>query len=154
MSEAMEYLPASQRLVSARDIVMGAAASRDWQPQHHDHDHALAMSLPGIIMNAPTQAGWFHGFAMQWAGPGARIGRWKLRMRESICPGMELVISGCVTRREAAPAGCEWVWLDLAMVAAGQHKSTMKLVICIPREPKQTCWAISDAEWQVPLLSE
>ena len=29
-------LPPLRRIVSARDIAMGAAASRDWQPQHHD----------------------------------------------------------------------------------------------------------------------
>lgn len=47
-------LPPLRRIVSARDITMGAAASRDWQPQHHDIAHAQGMKLPDIIMNAPT----------------------------------------------------------------------------------------------------
>ena len=43
-------LPVTRKLVS-----MGAAASRDWQPQHHDPDWARKAGLPDIIMNNYTQ---------------------------------------------------------------------------------------------------
>ncbi|MDD3800420.1 MAG: hypothetical protein PHE36_14720, partial [Novosphingobium sp.] len=71
MSAAGERLLPVVRTVSARDIVMGAAASRDWQRQHHDIAYAREMNLPDVIMNAPTQTGWLHAYAMSWAGPGA-----------------------------------------------------------------------------------
>lgn len=127
-------LPAVTRTVSARDIVMGAAASRDWQPQHHDADHARAMKLPGIIMNTPTQTGWFHGYLLEWAGNDARIGRWKLSMIRPICPGMEVTLNGTVTASQAAACGGEWLWLELSMTAQGELASTMRVVLLVPEE--------------------
>lgn len=129
MSAAHQTLPAVTRMVTARDIVMGAAASRDWQPQHHDADHARAMNLPGIIMNTPTQTGWFHGYLLQWAGPGAWIGRWKLSMMRPICPGMEVTLNGAVTASQPAVCGGEWLWLDLSITRQGGLASTMKIVL-------------------------
>ena len=74
-------------------------------------------------------------------------------MLEPICPDTELALSGVVTQREKGPSGLDWAWLDLAIVAGAQHKSTMRLVIAVPAAPDQTGWAISDEEWQVPPLS-
>lgn len=141
-----EHLPPRQRTLSARDIISGAIASRDWQPQHHDHGHALAMNLSGIIMNAPTQTGWFHGYAMQWAGERARIGRWRLKMLRPLCPGMTVHLSGQVTRT-LAPG---WVWLDLRMDAADERHSAMQLLLCRPVEPDFSCWETDD--WTCPPL--
>ena len=134
MTTERTILPAVTRTVSARDIAMGAAASRDWQPQHHDADHARAMNLPGIIMNTPTQTGWFHGYLLEWAGPRARIGRWKLAMLRPICPGMDVTLSGTVTASEPAACGGEWLWLDLAITAQADLRSTMKVVLLLPEE--------------------
>ncbi|MCP5395242.1 MAG: hypothetical protein H6918_00655 [Sphingomonadaceae bacterium] len=152
MSDFAQTLATLSRVVTARDIVMGAAASRDWQPQHHDHDHALAMNLPGIIMNAPTQTGWLHGYALQWAGQGARIGRWRLKMNRPVCPGMTVNLGGTVTQRKPAWDGFEWVWLDLEMWTSGEVCSSMAMLLCRPNEPNRTALAIGDAEWVCPAL--
>lgn len=132
MSAVRQTLPDATRMVTARDIVMGAAASRDWQPQHHDADHARAMNLPGIIMNTPTQTGWFHGYLLEWAGRNARIGRWKLSMLRPICPGMTVTLSGTVIANQAAAKGGNWLWLDLAITGQGEICSTMKVVLHQP----------------------
>lgn len=132
MSAVRQTLPDATRMVTARDIVMGAAASRDWQPQHHDADHACAMNLPGIIMNTPTQTGWFHGYLLEWAGRNARIGRWKLSMLRPICPGMTVILGGTVIANQAAAKGGNWLWLDLAITAQGETCSTMKVVLHQP----------------------
>lgn len=125
-----EVLAPQLRTVTARDIAMGAAASRDWQPQHHDNAHARAMNLPDVIMNTPTQTGWLHAYALRWAGPAARIGRWSLAMLRPICPGMEVMLTGKVTHR--APAGsCDWCWLDLAMEVGGTAHSRMQVLLAL-----------------------
>lgn len=132
MNGAGEMLPPLVRTVTARDIVMGAAASRDWQPQHHDGAYAGEMNLPGIIMNTPTQTGWFHSYALKWAGSAARIGRWKLTMLRPVCPGMTVSLGGTVSTRRCAPSGGEWCWLDLAMTASEEALSRMRVLLLIP----------------------
>ena len=36
-----DELPVLQKDVSATTVVLGALASRDWRPMHHDHDFAV-----------------------------------------------------------------------------------------------------------------
>jgi acyl dehydratase len=146
MSGPIETVPREGRLVTAFDIVMGAAASRDWQPQHHDADHARAMNLPGIIMNAPTQTGWFHAVVMSWAGREARIRRWKLRMLRPVCAGMRVELGGAVTGRQPAAPGLEWCWIDLSMEDRGEVLSTMRLVLIRSTESAGT---LPDTEWKL-----
>lgn len=139
MSETLPPLPPlapRTRMVTARDVVMGAAASRDWQPQHHDIGYAQGMKLPDIIMNAPTQTGWFHAYAMDWAngwgGPGTQIARWRLKMRRPICPGAEVTFSGAVTRHETGVQGVNWVWLNLRSDSGDELLSNMVILLSKP----------------------
>jgi acyl dehydratase len=44
--------------VSRADLVRYAAATRDWNPIHWDHDAAVAAGLPGVIAHGLLQAGW------------------------------------------------------------------------------------------------
>ena len=85
------FLPVTRKLVS-----MGAAASRDWQPQHHDPDWAREAGLPDIIMNNYTQAGLISRFVTDWSGPSGRIGRLRFAMRRPLCPVGNLTIRGAV----------------------------------------------------------
>lgn len=132
MSETLPPLTPRTRTTTARDVVMGAAASRDWQPQHHDIGYAQEMKLPDIIMNAPTQTGWFHAYAMDWAGPGAQIARWRLKMRRPICPGAEVTFSGTVMRHESGVQSVNWVWLDLRSDSGGELLSSMVILLLKP----------------------
>ena len=129
MSGGSETLPVQVREVTAFDIIMGAAATRDWQPQHHDADHARAMNLPGVIMNTPTQTGWFHAYAMAWAGEVATVRRWKLKMLRPICPGTRIALHGTVVKRQLAEGAGEWVWLQLSMSDDQGPCSTMRLLL-------------------------
>jgi hypothetical protein len=46
--------------VSATTIILGALASRDWRPMHHDRDFAQKRNgVRDIFMNTPNQAAWF-----------------------------------------------------------------------------------------------
>lgn len=152
MTEACEALPTVTRTVTARDIVMGAAASRDWQPQHHDEAYARSMNLPGIIMNTPTQTGWFHAYVMDWAGPAARIARWRLRMLRPVCADVSITLSGGILQRQAAEPGFEWLRLFLRMTASENDHSTMEMQLCRPTDGGGTCWEIPSEKWRSPPL--
>ena len=68
-----EAVPALRHDVSATTIVLGALASRDWRPMHHDHDFAVHRNgTKDIFMNTPNQAAWFERYLTDWTGdPGA-----------------------------------------------------------------------------------
>lgn len=88
-----EQLPAMTVNMTAQKIISAAAATRDWQPIHHDHEIAQKSGLRGIILNAPSQAGWISRFITD-AYPQAQIKRLAFKMKDSICPGDQLRIEG------------------------------------------------------------
>ena len=55
-----DALPPLQKDVSATTVVLGALASRDWRPMHHDYDFAVNRNgTQDIFLNTPNQAAWF-----------------------------------------------------------------------------------------------
>lgn len=95
-----DALPALHVSMTAQKIISAAAATRDWQPIHHDHEAAIKAGLRGIILNSPSQAGWISKYITDWAGPGARIQRMAFKMKDSICPGDDMVITGEITGKD------------------------------------------------------
>lgn len=47
-----------QASASRSDLVKYAAATRDWNPIHWDHDAAVQAGLPGIVVHGLLQASW------------------------------------------------------------------------------------------------
>ena len=95
-----DKLPELHVNMTAQKIISAAAATRDWQPIHHDHEAALKAGLRGIILNSPSQAGWISKYITDWTGPGARIQRMAFKMKDSICPGDEMIITGEITGKD------------------------------------------------------
>ena len=49
--------------VTATTVVLGALASRDWRPMHHDYDFAVNRNgTQDIFLNTPNQAAWLGVF--------------------------------------------------------------------------------------------
>ena len=83
--------------VTATTIVLGALASRDWRPMHHDHGFAVERNgTRDIFMNTPTQAAWFERYLTDWTGPKGRLGRMTFRMKGSVFPGDTMQLDGVV----------------------------------------------------------
>jgi acyl dehydratase len=95
-----DTLPALHVTMTAQKIISAAAATRDWQPIHHDHEAATRSGLRGIILNAPSQAGWISKYITDWAGQHAQIKRLSFRMKDSLCPGDAMIMTGEITARE------------------------------------------------------
>ncbi len=100
-----QTLPALTVSMTAQRIISGAVATRDWQPIHHDQALAQQSGLRGIILNAPSQAGWISKYITDWAGPSVRIQRLSFRMKDSICPGDTMQLSGEITACDVQPDG-------------------------------------------------
>ena len=95
-----DVLPELRVTMTAQKIISAAAATRDWQPIHHDHAVAAASGLRGIILNAPSQTGWISKYITDWAGPRAQIKRLSFKMKDSICPGDALCLNGEVISKD------------------------------------------------------
>src|SRR4051794_41839967 len=71
-----DELPTLNYSVSATTVVVGALATRDWRPQHHDYHFATERNgVRDIFMNAPNQAAWFERYITDWTGPRGRLGK-------------------------------------------------------------------------------
>ena len=83
-----DELPPLDYDVSATTVVLGALATRDWRPMHHDKDFAVERNgTQDIFLNTPNQAAWFERYLTDWTGPHGRLGRVTFRMKGSVFPG-------------------------------------------------------------------
>lgn len=135
--------------VSARMVVMGASSSRDWQPQHHDHDWAVNRAgTRDIFLNTPNQAGWIERYLTDWTGPRGRLGRLRFRMRSPVCPGDRLVFRGSVRDVATDEAGCAWAVVDVRLTVGERTATECTARVALPREPGDNPWARGPNEWR------
>src|SRR5215472_16987679 len=119
--------------VSATTVVLGALATRDWRPMHHDKDFAVHRNgTRDIFLNTPNQAAWFERYLTDWTGPHGRLGRVTFRMRDSVFPGDTMAFEGVVQQLERDDAGCCWVTVDVTLAVEGATKTSCTARIAIP----------------------
>ncbi|MCE7884945.1 MAG: hypothetical protein DYH08_14010 [Actinobacteria bacterium ATB1] len=138
-------LPELHYDVTATTVILGALASRDTRPMHHDRDFAQQRNgVRDIFMNTPNQAAWFERFVTDWTGPKGRLGRMKFRMRDSVFAGDEMVMRGRVTDVGTDDTGCAWVSLEVTMSAVtdGEERiaTTCDVRVAIPVDEKDNPW--------------
>jgi hypothetical protein len=134
--------------VTATTVVLGALATRDWRPMHHDHDFALnRQGVRDIFFNTPNQAHWFERYVTDWTGPHGRLGRMVFRMSDSVFPGDRMLLAGTVESVETDARGCAWVALEVTLTAGGRHCTTCNVRVAIPAHPGDNPWARRGADW-------
>ena len=141
-------IPSLTIQMTATRIVMGAAASRDWQPQHHDPRHAKAAGLPDIILNAPSQSGWLGRTLTDWAGPEARIGRMRFRMVKPIAAGDTIIIQGLVEAAADSTQGWRWLRLALKITVGDELATDAASLLAIPLT--ECPWRADSHAWHIP----
>jgi hypothetical protein len=147
--KAGDQLPPLTHEVSTTSVILGALASRDWRPMHHDRDFAQQRNgTRDIFMNTPNQAAWLERFITDWAGPRARIGRYKFRMGDSICPGDTIVFSGVVEGVEIDEHACNWVKLSIQLSVEDQVKTHFTARVALPTGVDDNPWARTGSRWQ------
>ena len=146
---AGDTLPALSHEVTATSVILGALASRDWRPMHHDRDFAQQRNgTRDIFMNTPNQAAWLERFITDWAGPKARIGRYKFRMGDSICPGDTMVFTGEVEAVSTDDTGCGWADLAIRLSVGDEVKTRFTARVALPTDDDDNPWARTGARWR------
>ena len=144
-----DALPTLELPITARIVVMGASSSRDWQPQHHDHEWATTRAgTKDIFLNTPNQAGWIERYLTDWTGPHGRLGRIKFRMRRPVYPGETLVFNGTVRETGVDEAGCAWVDVDLELTVGEDVATEVSARLAVPQDEKDNPWRRSGDDWR------
>jgi acyl dehydratase len=142
-------LPPLDYDVSATTVVLGALATRDWRPMHHDKDFAVHRNgTKDIFLNTPNQAAWFERYLTDWSGPHGRLGRVTFRMKGSVFPGDTMSLRGVVVSTEVDDAGCGFATVDVTLSVEGDTKTTCRARIALPRSDDDNPWARSGDEWR------
>ena len=147
VKEGLELEPLSYA-VSSTTVVLGALATRDWRPQHHDYHFATERNgVRDIFINAPNQAAWFERYVTDWTGPRGRLGRMRFRMKGSVFPGDTMVFTGTVTGTEVDDTGCAWVDLEVALKVGDEVKTTCTVRVALPTDPDDNPWSRRGDRW-------
>lgn len=135
--------------VTATTVVLGALASRDWRPMHHDRDFAINRNgTQDIFLNTPNQAAWFERYVTDWTGPAGRLGRMTFRMNTSVFPGDHMSFTATVTGTEVDDAGCGWIDLDVALLVSEVAATTCATRVALPLDENDNPWARRGDAWR------
>jgi acyl dehydratase len=135
--------------VSATTVVLGALATRDWRPMHHDKDFAVERNgTQDIFLNTPNQAAWFERYLTDWTGPHGRLGRVTFRMLGSVFPGDRMTFTGVVESTEVDAAGCGFVTVAVTLAVGGDTKTTCAARIALPLTNADNPWARRGDDWR------
>lgn len=142
-------LPDFSYPVTATTVVLGALASRDWRPMHHDKDFAQNNNgVQDIFLNTPNQAAWFERYLTDWAGPRARLGRMKFRMKSSVFPGDTMTFTGVVSATSTDETGVGWAAVDVTLAVGERVATTCEVRIALPVTDSDNPWARRGPEWR------
>jgi hypothetical protein len=141
--------------VSATTVVLGALASRDWRPMHHDYDFAVNRNgTKDIFLNTPNQAAWFERFVTDWTGPKGRLGRMTFRMKDSVFPGDTMTLTGVINGAEVDETGCGWVDLDVTLRADERICTTCSVRVALPVNDEDNPWLRRGDQWSPNPMTE
>ena len=144
-----DELPELAYPVTATTVVLGALATRDWRPMHHDHDFAVNRNgTRDIFLNTPNQAAWFERYVTDWTGPRGRLGRMKFRMRGSVFPGDTMVMRATVEATETDASGCGWASLLVTLSVGDEVKTDCSVRVALPTGPDDNPWTRQGHDWQ------
>lgn len=144
-----EELPPLNQDVTATTVVLGALATRDWRPMHHDKDFAIHRNgVKDIFINTPNNAAWFERYITDWTGPKGRLGRMKFKMKSSVFPGDRMTLSGKVTKVSADDTGCHWADLALAVSVEGKVCTECQARVALPVDTADNPWSRKGERWK------
>jgi acyl dehydratase len=135
--------------VTATTVVLGALASRDWRPMHHDKDFAQQRNgVRDIFLNTPNQAAWFERYLTDWSGPTGRLGRMRFRMRDSVFPGDRMVFRGQVEDVGVDDTGCGFAEVAVKLSVGDRLCTECTARIALPTHEGDNPWKRKGANWK------
>lgn len=143
-----DTLPTLTYDVTATTVVLGALATRDWRPMHHDYDFAVNRNgTQDIFLNTPNQAHWFERYVTDWTGPKGRLGRMTFRMAGSVFPKDTMAFNATVTEVERDDTGCGWVALAITLTVEGAVKTSCTARVALPVDADDNPWSRTGDRW-------
>jgi uncharacterized protein len=145
-----DALPTLAHDVSATTVVLGALATRDWRPMHHDRDFAIERNgARDIFLNTPNQQAWLERFVTDWTGPLGRPGRLRFRMRDSVYPGETMTLTGTVAATGTDTTGCGWATVDVDVSSGRPARlcTTATMRVALPTTPGDNPWRRHGDRW-------
>ncbi len=147
--KAGDALPELAVDVTPTTVVLGALASRDWRPMHHDKDFAQERNgVRHIFVNTPHNAAYFERYVTDWTGPRGRLGRIRFRMKDSVFPGDTMVFHGKVEKVETDDAGCGWVDVAVRLSVEDRTCTECRARIAVPAGEGDNPWKRKGAQWK------
>lgn len=144
-----DVVPELHHVVTATTVVLGALATRDWRPMHHDKDFAVNRNgTQDIFLNTPNQAAWFERFLTDWSGPHGRLARVTFRMKGSVFPGDTMTFRGVVEALEVDETGCGFATVAVTLTVDGDTKTTCAARMALPRSPEDNPWVRQGDQWR------
>tara|TARA_B110000438_G_scaffold295097_1_gene337561 strand:+ start:357 stop:848 length:492 start_codon:yes stop_codon:yes gene_type:complete len=135
--------------VTATTVVLGALASRDWRPMHHDRDFAIQRNgTRDIFLNTPNQAAWFERYVTDWTGPTGRLGRMTFHMNTPVFPGDHMAFMATVDGTEIDGAGCGWITLDVVLRVGDVTNTACTTRVALPLDKDDNPWTRRGDAWR------
>jgi acyl dehydratase len=86
--------PAEGQLSASRaDLVRYAAATRDWNPIHWDHNAAVAAGLPGVVVHGLLQGSWALRHATVGTQGDRPLASARIRFRSPLLPASPVTVT-------------------------------------------------------------
>jgi acyl dehydratase len=82
-----------QLSASRADLVRYAAATRDWNPIHWDHDAAVAAGLAGVVTHGLLQAAWAFAAVSRLKSGNAPLRAARVRFRNPLLPAVPVSVA-------------------------------------------------------------
>ena len=144
-----QELPELSVDVDVTTVVLGAMASRDWRPMHHDKDFAVERNgTRHIFVNTPHNAAYFERYVTDWTGPKGRLGRIQFRMKDSVFPGDTMVFHGRVEDVRTDAHGCGWADLSLWLTVGDKTTTECSASVALPSSDDDNPWKRRGDRWQ------
>lgn len=87
-------VPPLPKSASRSDLVRYAAATRDWNPIHWDHQSAIGAGLSGVVVHGLACAAWMCQGVTRLLGGEAPLSRARFRFRRPLRPGVAARVLG------------------------------------------------------------
>ncbi len=135
--------------VTATTVVLGALATRDWRPMHHDKDFAQNRNgTRHVFINTPHNAAYFERYITDWTGPLGRLGKIQFRMSDSVFPGDRMVFHGEVENVSTDESGCGWVDLSIWLSVGEKTTTRCNAHVAVPTSAGDNPWKRKGEAWK------
>jgi hydroxyacyl-ACP dehydratase HTD2-like protein with hotdog domain len=103
---------------SRADLIRYAAATRDWNPIHWDHDAAVAAGFPGVVVHGLLQAAWVFAIASSGSESSRPLVEARVRFRNPLLPARPVKVRLAEGKATVADETTEY--LTATIVTAGE----------------------------------